>query len=264
VSDRNNRFDTWTSAHEALRERAASLEQARKRNLESARARVVLHEGDLGIHETRKAFEAEKQRADATGVAVDSKLASWVTWETNARSFHVALRAMYPPETQERIAALAAGDTGAVGWAVVFLEADPRCFRAGYLRERMLRFLARMTDLLSADDIQRLRRVVLAAIDDPWRPTPFDLEVATARAGRYGRRFMAELGPRLAEGKRRTLPLAQRREFRWYCRLAAKIDGASLQRELDLRKRSDDAVVARRAELMLGAIAHKQEPAPQA
>jgi hypothetical protein len=264
MSDPHHHPDARTSAHDALRERAARLEEARKANLASARVRVVLHDGDLGIHETRKAFETEKQRANATGTAIDPRFASWVDWESGVSLFREALRAMYPPGTKERTGALAAGDADAVEWALVFLEADPRCFRAGYLRERMLRYLARMTDLISPGDIQRLRRVVLAAVDDPWRPAPFDLEAATVRAGRYGQRFMAQLGPRLADGKHRTLPLAQRREFKWYCRLAAKMDGASLQGELQRRKQSDDSVVARRAGLMLGAIAQKQEPAPQA
>jgi hypothetical protein len=264
VSDPHNQPATWTSAHEALRERASRLEETRKANLALARARVVLHEGNLGVQETRREFEAEKQRANASHTPIDPRFASWVAWEIGVIPYHEALRAMYPPETKDLIAALAARKTDAIEWALVFLEADPRCFRAGYLRERMLRYLGRMVDLLSAGDTQRLRIVALAAVDDPWRPTPFDLEEATVRAGGYGARFMARFGAQLAYGKRRTLPLAQRREFKWYCRLAAKIDGESLERELEVRARSDDAVVARRAALMLGAIAQKREPAPQA
>ena len=91
---------------------------------------------------------------------------------------------MYPPGTDRLIKALALGEPASVGWALVFLEADPRCFRAGYLRERMLRYLARMIDQLGPDEKQRLRTVCLLAVDDPWRPAPHDPVEAGRRMGR--------------------------------------------------------------------------------
>jgi hypothetical protein len=60
-----------------------------------------------------------------------------------------------------------------------------------------------------------------------------------------------------------TLPVAQRREFKWYCRLASHLAGDDLKNELEARARADDSVVARRARLVLGAIVRKQKPNPQ-
>ena len=75
--------------------------------------------------------------------------------------------------------------------------------------------------------------------------------------------FLAEFEPRLADIRRRTLPVAQRREFKWYCRLASHLAGDDLKNELEARARADDSVVARRARLVLGAIVRKQKPTPQ-
>jgi hypothetical protein len=170
-----------------------------------------------------------------------------------------------PPETEQTTAALGRGDPTAVEWPLVFLEADPRCFRAGYLRERILRYFARMVDHLGEDDKRRLRQVTLAAVDDRWRPTPWDLsrEMRLMGASRDEASFLAEFGPRLADIRRRTLPVAQRREFKWYCRLASHLAGDDLKNELEARARADDSVVARRARLVLGAIVRKQKPTPQ-
>lgn len=264
VSNTAKDSSRWSTEHESLLEHASRLEEARTVNRALAMARAILHEGDHRVAQTRKDFEAEKQRAAAAGIPVHPKFRSWMEWEDSARAFHEALRAMYPPETDRLINALAVGEAASVGWAIVFLEADPRCFRAGYLRERMLRYLARMIDQLDTDEKRRLRKVTLLAVDDPWRPTPHDPVEAGRRMGPRGQAFHAKFGAQMAEFQRRRLPVAQRREFKWYCRLAAKLDGDDLNHELEARARADDAVVARRASLMLGAIARKQKPTPQA
>jgi hypothetical protein len=253
-----------TAAHDALLVRANRLEAARKLNDASARARVILHDDPLGIVETGKDFQAEKRRAAATGTAVDPKFRTWLDWEVTARTAREARDAMWTAEIEQRTRSLATGETDAVDWALIFLEADPRCFRAGYLRERILRYLARMIDRLSAEQKRRLRTVALAATDDPWRPVPYDAAESARRMGPYGQKFAAAMGPRLAFIKQRQLPFAQRREFGWFCRLAGKLDDPELTHELEALVDSDDPVVARRAALMLGAIAQKQEPTPQA
>jgi hypothetical protein len=265
VNDPRSTAPWWTADHDVLLERARRLEEARTLNNATAAARVILHEGKRRRVETEHDFAAAKQRAAAAGTPIDPRFQSWMEWEGTATAARQALRAMYPPETEQSMAALGRGEAMAVGWALVFLEADPRCFRAGYLRERILRYLARMADHLSEDDKRRLRQVTLAAVDDLWRPTPWDLAREMRLMGGPGDEasWLAEFGPRLADIRRRTLPLAQRREFKWYCRLASHLAGDDLKNELEARARRDDSVVARRARLVLGAIARRQKPTPQ-
>lgn len=264
MSETESHAMQWTAEHDALLDRASRLEAARKLNNATAHARVILHDGPLGIVETGKEFHAEKRRAAATGTAVDPKFRTWIEWEVTARAAREAGDAMWTADIEQRTRSLAARETDAVDWALIFLEAGPRCFRAGYLRERILRYLARMVDRLSADQKSRLRPVALTAVDDPWRPALYDAVESARRMGPYGEKFAAAIGPRLAFIKQRQLPFAQRREFKWFCRLAGKLDDPDLVHALEARVGSDDPVVARRAALMLGAIAQKQEPTPQA
>lgn len=264
MSDASKDAPRWTSEHESLLERARRLEEARRANRAAGAARAILHEGDYAVVQTQKDFEAEKQRAAAADTTVDPKFQSWMERDDTARAFHEALSAMYPLENDRLIEALARGEPESVAWALVFLEANPWCFRAGYLRERMLRYLVRMIDHLGADEKRRLRDVTLLAVDDPWRPTPHDPVEAGRRMGQRGQAFHAKFGTQIADIQKRKLPVAQRREFKWYCRTAAKLDGGDLNHDLEARARADDAVVARRASLMLGAIARKKKPAPQA
>jgi hypothetical protein len=99
------------------------------------------------------------------------------------------------------------------------------------------------------------------------RPRPFPFASRRCRdpftASRDEASFLVEFGPRLADIRRRTLPVAQRREFKWYCRLASHLAGDDLKNELEARARADDSVLARRARLVLGAIVRKQKPTPQ-
>ncbi len=264
MSDTGSHPPHWTAEHEALVERAKRVEEARLRNNACARARVILHEGPLGVVQTSKDFQIEKRRAAATGSPVAETFRTWLAWEDTARVARETRDAMYPPETEPLMRRLAAGDADAVDWALVFLEADPGCFRAGYLRERVLRYLARMIDRLTVDQKHRLRSVALAAIDDPWRPALYDAAERARRMGPFGQKFAAAMGPRLADIQQRQLPFAQRREFKWFCRLAGQLHDPALAHDLGARVQGEDLVVARRAGLMLGAIARKQEPAQQA
>ncbi len=264
MTDSKSKPSYWTEEHEELLERANRLEEARIRNRAAADARVVLHDGPLGIAQTREDFHAEKRRAAAAGTPIDPQFRSWAEWEGTARAFREALAAMYPAETEHRVRALGDGETDQVEWALLFLETDPRCFRAGYLRERILRYLARMIERLSTEQMHRLRWVALAAVDDPWRPATYDPVEAARRMGAFGQNFAAKMGPQLASFKQRQLPFGERREYKWFCRLARNLNDPDLARDLEARARTGDPVVARRATLMLGAIAHRQEPTLQA
>ena len=58
-------------------------------------------------------------------------------------SFHRAMDEVYPASWWETVAALQRGEVSAVEPAIVFLEADPRFFRSGYVKEALCRFLGR-------------------------------------------------------------------------------------------------------------------------
>jgi hypothetical protein len=84
-------------------------------------------------------------------------------WEQATRRLHQAESAMYPGAFRAMIERLAAGESDALEPALVFLEADPWCFRSGYAKERIAQLLARHRP----DPPQRARieRVLLHVVD---------------------------------------------------------------------------------------------------
>jgi hypothetical protein len=58
---------------------------------------------------------------------------------------------------------LRSGDARGIETAVQFLEADPYCFRSGYMKADVIRFLIRAT--LDDAVAERLRRVVVMVVD---------------------------------------------------------------------------------------------------
>ena len=83
-------------------------------------------------------------------------------------SFHRAMDEVYPASWRDTIEALQRGERGAVEPAIVFLEADPRFFRSGYMKEELCRFLGRAP--LTLQQRNRLVSVAISAIDDGRRP----------------------------------------------------------------------------------------------
>jgi hypothetical protein len=63
--------------------------------------------------------------------------------------------------------ALKAGDQSGLEYGVRFLEADPWCFRSGYVKPTLIFPISRLE--LDEPTRERLRRVVLAIADDPRR-----------------------------------------------------------------------------------------------
>ena len=98
---------------------------------------------------------------------------SFAEWEARVGEFWAAMRATYPPEFWEAFELLKAGDDRAADAAIEFLEADPICFRSGYLKADVVRFLGRLQ--LNSTQVSRLRNVVI--------------EVASTRYGREFRRY---------------------------------------------------------------------------
>lgn len=74
---------------------------------------------------------------------------------------------MYTSELEALPGVLRSGDPAAIEAGVVFVEADPRCFRSGYLKERLLRGLRHAP--LTAGQAERLTRALLHAVDDSDR-----------------------------------------------------------------------------------------------
>ena len=89
-------------------------------------------------------------------------------WNDATEKHHKAMSEMYPPDWATVVAELQHGDTAAVEPAIVFLEADPRCFRSGYEKEQLCRFLGRAK--LTSRQRHRLLAVVVAASQDVHRP----------------------------------------------------------------------------------------------
>jgi hypothetical protein len=98
-----------------------------------------------------------------------------VQWLAACDRLHTALGEMYPPEWHAAMDALRRGDASGVAPALDFLQADAHCFRSGYEKERVCRFLARC-------ELTRKERARLVAVIDRVRTGP-------ARPGRERRAF---------------------------------------------------------------------------
>ena len=82
--------------------------------------------------QTRHDFNEEKEAATAEGRPVDPLFDSWVALDRAVEESRAAQRALYAPEVLAMLEALRVGSIAASEWAIVFLEADPRCSgRAG-------------------------------------------------------------------------------------------------------------------------------------
>ena len=84
-------------------------------------------------------------------------------WEDAARAYRSAVELMYPDEFWRQVDRLRQGDGTAIDSALAFLEADPWCFRSGYVKETLLRLLTRHS--LSDDHAMRVARILLNGVD---------------------------------------------------------------------------------------------------
>lgn len=123
-------------------------------------------------HALWRAFERSKRTGDPEDEE-RCKEAAKVLW--------LALAGLYSPDLDEIVERLRNGDPTAVEPAVVFLEADPWCFRSGYLKERLMRYLSRMSLPEAAQE--RLRDVITTAVGrGPRRELPMTRRLARAVA----------------------------------------------------------------------------------
>lgn len=89
----------------------------------------------------------------------------YVAHSAAAGWFHEMFRAMYPPAFWRSLDAVKSRDRAGLEPLMRFLEADPWCFRSGYVKADLIHAIIRL-DLTEADKA-RLRRVVLRVVDDP-------------------------------------------------------------------------------------------------
>lgn len=111
-----------------------------------------------GIRERAAELVRLHDALESAYAARDVTAQSDAAWRDAAEAFHQALTAFYEPFTgvARRIRD---GDRTAMEDAVRFLEADPWCFRSGYLKEELMTALANAT--LPDDLRDRLQAVVL-------------------------------------------------------------------------------------------------------
>lgn len=81
--------------------------------------------------------------------------------------WRAAIADAYPPGFWEDVERLRNRNPAGLPITIEFLEADPWFFRTGYVKEKLIRYLLRFH--LSERDAARLRKVVLAAVDQRYR-----------------------------------------------------------------------------------------------
>jgi hypothetical protein len=89
------------------------------------------------------------------------------TWSAQVGWAQETQRAVFTEALWAAQAALQAGDRSGLEYGVRFLEADPWCFRSGYVKPTLIYPITRLE--LDESVRERLRRVVLAVVDDRRR-----------------------------------------------------------------------------------------------
>ena len=82
--------------------------------------------------------------------------------------FHAAFAALYSPQWEAVVEGAKGGEEWALAPAIDFLEADPHCFRSGYYKERLCRYLSRAP--LAPDQRHRLALVATRVLTQSDRP----------------------------------------------------------------------------------------------
>lgn len=111
-----------------------------------------------GIGERAGDLVRLRQELERTYAAGDGSEKADRAWALAAERFGEATKAFYAPFTGLG-GAIRAGERDAIDSAVRFLEADPWCFRSGYLKAELMSALANAP--LRDDDKRRLHGVVM-------------------------------------------------------------------------------------------------------
>ena len=162
-------------------------------------------------------LEATRRAVNESAKRRDESPDAYRRWTQAVESFHDAWHFMYPFEFLEQVRRLRGAATKQVDDAITFLEADPWCFRSGYVKEDILRRLQGVP--LAKEHEDRLRKVMVHAVD-----------------------------------------VGNRREFKWHCRLARRLDNPELRQALLERLASTDPGVRRRAFWMVDGLPLQLSP----
>jgi len=93
----------------------------------------------------------------------DDSPAAYAAWVAAVEAWHKAYDSMYPREFFESLREIPKGSAKAIDEAITFLEADPWCFRSGYVKAAIVRRLGSMA--IGDDNQRRLRKVIMQVID---------------------------------------------------------------------------------------------------
>jgi hypothetical protein len=84
-------------------------------------------------------------------------------YEEAVERWHTALSVLYSPGFLEACDLVRGGDPAGLEPVIAFLEEDSHCFRSGYIKADLVRFITRLD--LSPEHAARLRNVVLQIVD---------------------------------------------------------------------------------------------------
>lgn len=119
------------------------------------------------IHEHEPAVNSFMLRIKRAFAAREKDSLHWQTWEDSCDAWHTytsPVNDLWNPETR---AMIKRGEAPWLQYAITYLEEDPWYFRAGYLKERLIRALKSAP--LTPDDSIRLRKMLLQTIDSRRR-----------------------------------------------------------------------------------------------
>lgn len=93
----------------------------------------------------------------------DESPTAYAAWSAAVEAWHKAFDSMYPTEFYESLRQIPSGSAKAMDEAITFLEADPWCFRSGYVKAAIVRRLGSM--VIGDDNQRRLRKVIMQVIE---------------------------------------------------------------------------------------------------
>lgn len=108
-------------------------------------------------------LNAADLQIDATFARRTASPAAERAWREATDEGHRARERMYPESFWRDARALANGDTNAIEPALIFLETDPWCFRSGYVKADLMRYLSRIP--LTGSQERRIERILLHLVD---------------------------------------------------------------------------------------------------
>ena len=166
ASDQKNSTRPATRAHVLARRQASrkprtEIEALREQLLSVARCQPEADQTERGRAE-QAAREAYNRSWQIYKVRLDDPEARTLH-EQAVKQWRAALGRLYSPEFEKAYGLVRDADPAGLETTIRFLEEDPICFRSGYIKADLLRFITRFD--MSAQDAARLRSVILSVVD---------------------------------------------------------------------------------------------------